>query len=190
MVLQRPRWCSDTRTRRRAHRCTGRRRRPASTYLVSLAVAPLAQARATRGAAFRSTTTSITKTARWPGRSSGSRPDMIDVYTRLTGVEYPWAKYAQTTVADFFGGMENVSATTLVDWLPDARAYRDRPWYQHRSSRTSWPTSGSATSSPTENWANIGSTRDSPSSCRGSTGARSWAARRAGLLPGRVPRSS
>jgi aminopeptidase N len=26
--------------------------------------------------------------------------------------------------------MENVSATTLVDWLPDARAYRDRPWYR------------------------------------------------------------
>ena len=27
--------------------------------------------------------------------------------------------------------MENVSATTLVDWLPDARAYLDRPWYRH-----------------------------------------------------------
>ena len=26
--------------------------------------------------------------------------------------------------------MENVSATTLVDWLPDSAAYRDRPWYQ------------------------------------------------------------
>ena len=58
-------------------------------------------------------------------------PDMIEVYSRLTGVPYPWAKYAQTTVADFFGGMENVSATTLVDWLPDARAYADRPWYQY-----------------------------------------------------------
>jgi len=57
-------------------------------------------------------------------------PDMIDVYSRLTGLSYPWAKYAQTTVADFFGGMENVSATTLVDWLPDERAYLDRPWYQ------------------------------------------------------------
>jgi aminopeptidase N len=55
---------------------------------------------------------------------------MIDTYSRLTGVKYPWDKYAQTTVADFFGGMENVSATTLVDWLPDDRAYLDRPWYQ------------------------------------------------------------
>jgi len=31
---------------------------------------------------------------------------MIEVYSRLTGVRYPWAKDAQTTVADFFGGME------------------------------------------------------------------------------------
>src|SRR2546427_1959544 len=55
---------------------------------------------------------------------------MIEVYSQLTGVRYPWAKYAQTTVADFFGGMENVSATTLIDWLPDERAYLGRPWYQ------------------------------------------------------------
>jgi aminopeptidase N len=26
--------------------------------------------------------------------------------------------------------MENVGATTLVDWLPDAKAYRDRPWFR------------------------------------------------------------
>src|SRR2546428_11350057 len=55
---------------------------------------------------------------------------MMEVYPRLTGVRYPWAKYAQTTVADFFGGMENVSATTLIDGLPDERAYFDPPWYQ------------------------------------------------------------
>src|SRR3989454_10375002 len=63
-------------------------------------------------------------------RLFGVTPDMIEVYSQLTGVGYPWAKYAQTTVADFFGGMENVSATTLGDWLPDERAYLDRPWYQ------------------------------------------------------------
>src|SRR5947208_16621196 len=55
---------------------------------------------------------------------------MIGAYARLTGLPYPWVKYAQTTVADFFGGMENVSATTLIDWLTDDRAYLDRPWYQ------------------------------------------------------------
>jgi aminopeptidase N len=104
--------------------------RAASSYLVSLIVAPL-----------------VRIPDRWNGipvdyyvyrqDSALARPlfrvtpDMIGVYSRLTGVKYPWAKYAQTTVADFFGGMENVSATTLVDWLPDARAYADRPWYQY-----------------------------------------------------------
>jgi len=102
---------------------------PSATYLVSLIVAPLVKIHDT-----------------WQGipvdyyvyREDSSRawrlfhvtPDMIGTYSDLTGVRYPWAKYAQTTVADFFGGMENVSATTLVDWLPDERAYLDRPWYQ------------------------------------------------------------
>jgi len=111
------------------HSVTWRQDLPSSTYLVSLIVAPL-----------------VKVPDRWHGipvdyyvyhpDSSRARhlfavtPDMIDVYARLTGLPYPWAKYAQTTVADFFGGMENVSATTLVDWLPDERAYLDRPWYQ------------------------------------------------------------
>ncbi len=105
-----------------------REEQPASTYLVSLVIAPLVRLRDT-----------------WRGlpvdyyvyREDSSRarrlfartPDMIAVYSRLTGVPFPWPKYAQTTVADFFGGMENVSATTLIDGLPDARAYLDRPWY-------------------------------------------------------------
>ena len=71
---------------------------------------------------------------------------MMETYSRLTGVPYPWNKYAQVTVADFIGGMENVSATTLVDWLPDrARLPRPAVVPRSRSSRTSWPTSGSAT---------------------------------------------
>ena len=108
---------------------TWRQGTPASSYLVSLIVAPLVKLPDT-----------------WKGipvdyyvyREDSAlgrplfrvTPDMIDVYSRLTGIRYPWAKYAQTTVADFFGGMENVSATTLVDWLPDSRAYPDRPWYR------------------------------------------------------------
>jgi aminopeptidase N len=63
-------------------------------------------------------------------RLFGMTPDIMEVYTRLTGVKYPWPEYAQTTVTDFIGGMENVGATTLVDWLPDPRAYQDRPWYR------------------------------------------------------------
>ncbi|HEU4643883.1 MAG TPA: M1 family aminopeptidase, partial [Gemmatimonadaceae bacterium] len=82
-------------------------------------------------------------------------PRMIDVYSRLTGVRYPWAKYAQTTVADFFGGMENVSATTLVDWLPDARAYRDRPWYQYILIPHELAHQWFGDYVTTENWANM-----------------------------------
>ena len=46
----------------------------------------------------------------------GKTPDAIDVFSRKTGIPYPWAKYAQSVVPDFiFGGMENVSATTQND---------------------------------------------------------------------------
>jgi aminopeptidase N len=103
---------------------------PSATYLVSLIVAPLARIHDTwRGIPVDYYTYHADSARAW--RLFHVTPDMIDVYSRLTGVRYPWAKYAQTTVADFFGGMENVSATTLVDWLPDAAAYRDRPWYQY-----------------------------------------------------------
>ncbi|MGH7510421.1 MAG: M1 family aminopeptidase [Gemmatimonadales bacterium] len=107
-----------------------RQERPASTYLISLVVAPLTRI-----------------SARWRDvpvhyyvypedvprarRIFGITPDIMEVFARLTGVKYPWSKYAQTTVTDFVGGMENVGATTLVDWLPDAPAYRDRPWYRY-----------------------------------------------------------
>jgi len=112
----------DTRT------MTWRQDKPSATYLVSLIVAPLVKIHDTWG---------TTPVDYYVYREDSARarplfrltPDMMSVFARLTGVRYPWAKYAQTTVADFFGGMENVSATTLVDWLPDRRAYADRPWY-------------------------------------------------------------
>ena len=107
---------------------TWRQDKPSATYLVSLIVAPLVRIHDT----WQDVPVDYyvyhedSALARPLFRDT---PNMIDVYSRLTGVPYPWAKYAQTTVADFFGGMENVSATTLVDWLPDPRAYADRPWY-------------------------------------------------------------
>ena len=111
------------------HSVTWRQDLPSSTYLVSLIVAPLVKV------PDRWHTIPVDYYVYHADSSRARRlfavtPDMIDVYSRLTGLPYPWAKYAQTTVADFFGGMENVSATTLVDWLPDDRAYLDRPWYQ------------------------------------------------------------
>jgi aminopeptidase N len=103
---------------------------PSATYLVSLIVAPLVKLHdAWQGIPVDYYVYREDSSKAW--RLFHVTPDMIGVYSELTGVRYPWAKYAQTTVADFFGGMENVSATTLVDWLPDARAYQDRPWYQH-----------------------------------------------------------
>ncbi len=128
--------------------------KPSATYLVSLVVAPL-----------------VKIADHWRGRpvdyyvyredSALARPlfrvtpDMIETYSQLTGVAYPWAKYAQTTVADFFGGMENVSATTLVDWLPDARAYQDRPWYQYILIPHELAHQWFGDYVTTENWANM-----------------------------------
>lgn len=55
--------------------------------------------------------------------------DMIRFFDKTIGVDYPWDKYAQIILQDHFGGMENVSATTLVDgWaVPDARWRIDNP---------------------------------------------------------------
>jgi aminopeptidase N len=104
--------------------------KPASTYLISLVVAPLAKVTDRwRDVPLQYYVYREDSTLARP--LFGVTPDMMETYGRLTGVRYPWNKYAQTTVADFIGGMENVSASTLVDWLPDPRAYHDRPWYQH-----------------------------------------------------------
>ncbi len=48
------------------------------------------------------------------GRTSfGFTPKIVSFYGRLTGVKYPYAKFAQGTVPDFmFGGMENITAVT------------------------------------------------------------------------------
>src|SRR5437016_722490 len=128
-VVSNGRLVADRRNPDGTHTVAWRQDPRSATYLVSLIVAPLVKLADTwRGIpleyyVYRADSS---RARRW----FGVRPDMIDVYSRLTGVRYPWAKYSQTTVADFFGGMENVSATTLVDWLPDERAYLDRPWYQ------------------------------------------------------------
>jgi len=60
-------------------------------------------------------------------RSFARTPDMIDFYSEMIGVRYPYEKYAQTTITDFmWGGMENISATTLKrETLHDERASLD-----------------------------------------------------------------
>ncbi len=128
-VVSNGRLVSDVKHEHGTHTTHWRQDLPASTYLISMTVAPYARIR-----------------DKWRGMPVdyyvyhedsalarplfGYTPDIIETYTKLTGVRYPWAKYAQATVADFFGGEEMVSATELVDWLPDIRAYADRPWYR------------------------------------------------------------
>jgi aminopeptidase N len=60
-------------------------------------------------------------------RTFGNTARMIAHFSRITGVDYPWNKYAQIVVADFvFGGMENTTATTMYEHiLLDARAALD-----------------------------------------------------------------
>jgi aminopeptidase N len=133
---------------------TWREDEPSATYLVSLVVAPLARIHDSwRGVPVDYYVYHEDSARAWP--LFHVTPDMIDVYSRLTGLRYPWAKYAQTTVADFFGGMENVSATTLVDWLPDARAYQDRPWYRYILIPHELAHQWFGDYVTTENWANL-----------------------------------
>jgi aminopeptidase N len=53
--------------------------------------------------------------------------EMVKFFSEKTGLKYPYAKYAQTTVRDFGGGMENISATTQTDnMIHDARTELDQ----------------------------------------------------------------
>jgi aminopeptidase N len=59
--------------------------------------------------------------------SLGKIDEMVRFFSEKTGVKYPFAKYAQTTVRDFPGGMENISATTLGDaFIWDKRSLLDQ----------------------------------------------------------------
>jgi aminopeptidase N len=48
-------------------------------------------------------------------QSFSNTPKMIDLYSRLTGVDYPYPKFSQEVVGDFVvGGMENITAVTQM----------------------------------------------------------------------------
>jgi aminopeptidase N len=57
----------------------------------------------------------------------GLTPEMIGFYSRITGVDFPWAKYSQITGRDYVSGaMENTTATLHTDALQqDARELAD-----------------------------------------------------------------
>jgi len=41
-------------------------------------------------------------------------PEMVKFFSEITGLRYPYPKYAQTMAEGFSGGMENISATTMT----------------------------------------------------------------------------
>ena len=52
--------------------------------------------------------------------------DMVRFFSEKTGVKYAYPKYSQTMVENFFGGMENISATTMLEqMIHDDRAELD-----------------------------------------------------------------
>jgi len=57
----------------------------------------------------------------------GKTPKMMDLFSRITGIDYPYAKYAQTVCYEFRpGGMEHTSATTMHEMIvTDERAALD-----------------------------------------------------------------
>ncbi|MFN8652582.1 MAG: M1 family aminopeptidase [Gemmatimonadales bacterium] len=89
--------------------------RPASTYLYSVVAGPFTILRDQwRGIPVEYYTYADTTDAAW--RTFGETPAMMEVYSQVLGVPFPWAKYDQSIIPDFtYGGMENVSATTQTD---------------------------------------------------------------------------
>ncbi|MBI2896827.1 MAG: HEAT repeat domain-containing protein [Deltaproteobacteria bacterium] len=99
---------------------------PHPAYLVSLAVGPFAEVVDDRnGIQIRYyVPADRVGDAR---RAFGRTPEMIERFSSLLGVPYPYPKYAQVVVDDFiFGGMENTTATTMHRFvLLDERAAID-----------------------------------------------------------------
>ena len=89
--------------------------RPASTYLYSVVVGPFTVLKDQwRGIPVEYWVYPDTVAAAW--RTFGETPAMIELYSQLLGVPFPWAKYDQSAIPDFtYGGMENVSSTTQTD---------------------------------------------------------------------------
>ncbi len=100
---------------------------PHSSYLTSLAVGPWKVVRAHYHRLPIDYYVPRTASVATAQRSFHLTPDMIRFFSTALGVRYPYEKYSQVTVSHyFFGGMENVSATTLTAaTLHSARADAD-----------------------------------------------------------------
>ena len=89
--------------------------KPASTYLYSVVAGPFTILHDQwRGIPVEYYTYADTLNAAW--RTFGETPAMLELYSQVLGVNFPWDKYDQSIIPDFtYGGMENVSATTQTD---------------------------------------------------------------------------
>jgi len=85
---------------------------PHSTYLISFAAAKFAVGQENWG--DLSVNWYVPEGAEEMGAPTfGGTADMVRFYSELTGVKYPYSKFAQSAVPDFpFGGMENITAVT------------------------------------------------------------------------------
>jgi aminopeptidase N len=100
--------------------------RPHATYLITLAAGKFARIDGSRNGLTIDYFVEEKDVERGQ-MTFANTPDMIALFERVTGIAYPWAKYSQIVVRDFvFGGMENTSATTMVEEiLVDRKASRD-----------------------------------------------------------------
>jgi len=89
--------------------------KPASTYLYSIVAGRFSILHDSwRGIPVEYWVATDTVNAGW--RTFGETPSMIEIYSRVLGVNFPWSKYDQSVIPDFtYGGMENVTATTQTD---------------------------------------------------------------------------
>ena len=90
---------------------------PFVSYLISLAVADFSVYRDTAGdlpVDYYVARGVDEATAR---RFLGKTPRMLAFFDEATGRKYPYAKYAQSCMPEFGGGMENITATTMTDQM-------------------------------------------------------------------------
>jgi aminopeptidase N len=90
--------------------------KPASTYLMTTVIGnyTVLQDKPWRSATIGYWTYPDSVDAAW--RGFGKTPAAVDVFSRKTGVAYPWNKYDQIVIPEFqYGGMENVTATSQND---------------------------------------------------------------------------
>ena len=90
--------------------------KPASTYLMTTVVGnyTVVQDKPWRDVPVGYWTYPDSVDAAW--RGFAKTPQAIDVFSRKTGVPYPWNKYDQIVIPEFqYGGMENVTATSQND---------------------------------------------------------------------------